>query len=60
MIETWNCGICMKERPDRFIGVVTYPLDIAGFPKAERNLKFCNDNPECHRQAILKSKTRKI
>lgn len=55
---TWICDICGKERPDRNIAVITYP--IKDWENAERNLKYCNDNQDCINKAILKHVTREV
>jgi len=52
---TWKCEICGKERPDNKISVITYKLK--NFPKAERNLKYCNDNPDCQKEAVETAET---
>lgn len=55
---TWNCEICGTEREDKFISVLTYPIkDFAG---AERNLKYCNDKPNCLQGAVLKGEEGKF
>lgn len=52
---TWRCDICLQERPDKFISV--HKVDITGegdgLPPGSvvRNVKFCNDNPECEAAA---------
>ncbi len=52
MITTWKCHICKKERPDSKISVHSFPLKrLVG---ATRNVRYCNDNPECHLGAIKK------
>jgi len=62
MVEelTWPCEICRSIRPDDKINVLTYPLK--GFEKwrdlggeADRNLKYCNDNPDCQKKALAKA-----
>lgn len=55
MITHWYCGICGERRPDEAISVWSYPSK--GLPGATVNLKYCNDKPECHRAAKLRSKT---
>jgi hypothetical protein len=55
---TWKCGVCGKEREDRFISVLTYPLK--DLPGGFVNLKYCNDNPDCLKLAQEKAKTEKI
>lgn len=49
MIETWTCHICGDERPDVRISVYSFPID--GLPNATRNVRYCNDRPECFRGA---------
>ena len=58
MIAHWNCEICGKKRPDRFISVISYPLK--NLPGGTRNLKYCNDNPKCERLARQTAKTGKM
>lgn len=60
MIEKWLCEMCLEERDDRDISVLTYDVIIGGFPHAERNLRFCNDRDECRDRAIAKSHTKQI
>lgn len=55
---TWKCQICGKERPDEKISVISYPMK--RLPGAEINLKYCNDNQECEKEAIKKSKTEEL
>jgi len=47
--ETWYCDVCKRERPDKYISVVTYP--VRNLPNAQRNLKYCNDKPLCYERA---------
>jgi hypothetical protein len=44
---TWTCHICHEERPDDKISVVTKPLDFGHGVKADQNIRYCNDRPEC-------------
>lgn len=53
---TWKCELCREERPDKYISVLTYEIDT--FRYAERNLKYCNDRPECMNKALDKAATR--
>ena len=55
---TWHCEICHEERPDKKISVITYSLK--KLSNAERNLKYCNDNPDCINKANLKAQTGEI
>ena len=55
---TWTCHMCNKERQDQDINVYTYYLK--DIPNAERNLRYCNDNPECLEKAREKGKTGKL
>ena len=48
---TWTCHICGKERPDALISVCTKPLVIDGQVFGDQNVRYCNDNPECHKKA---------
>lgn len=61
---TWKCDICGKMREDEDVSVLTYGLeefkDTNGNYYGERNLKYCNDNPECFLLAKEKAKTHKI
>jgi hypothetical protein len=43
---TWTCHICHEERPDRFISVLTKPLNIPGVD-AQENIRYCNDKRSC-------------
>lgn len=47
---TWRCHICDRIRPDKFISVVTKPSNI-GEITVQRNIRYCNDNPECEAKA---------
>ncbi len=58
MITTWKCHICGKERDDAEIDVLTYLLE--SLQGAERNVRYCNDNPECLEGAREKAKTGKV
>jgi len=54
----WTCHICKETREDEDISVFTYLLkDLLG---AERNVRYCNDKPECRKAAEEKGKTGKI
>jgi hypothetical protein len=55
---TWSCHICGKIREDEDIEVFTYLLK--DLPGAERNVRYCRDNPECRRGAEEKGKTGEI
>lgn len=55
---TWTCHICGKEREDEDISVFTYLLK--DLPGAERNVRYCSDNPDCLRAAQEKGETGKI
>ena len=50
---TWHCEMCHKERSDADISVLTYSAK--GLPNLERNLKYCNDNPNCWEKAKEKA-----
>lgn len=54
---TWRCAMCSKAREDRYIAVLTYSLK--DFVSASVNLKYCNDNYECHKKAVEKASTGK-
>ena len=50
---TWHCEICHQKRLDEFISVLTYsPKNL---PNLKRNLKYCNDNPNCLKKAQEKA-----
>lgn len=57
-ILSWRCGICGKEREDKFISVISYFLKL--LPGAEVNLKYCNDKSDCLEGAIEKAKTKEL
>lgn len=46
-IDTWRCEVCKSDRLDDDISVVTLKkyLKIGG--SMGRNVKYCNDKPEC-------------
>jgi hypothetical protein len=50
---TWTCHFCKDERPDDKISVAHRP--VMGmedyFPRAQWNLRYCNDRPECIEKA---------
>jgi hypothetical protein len=48
---TWPCEICNKERPDKKISVISYPVKLSKKFQATRNLKYCNDNKNCIKTA---------
>ncbi|MGH2621970.1 MAG: hypothetical protein ACRDHG_15580 [Anaerolineales bacterium] len=43
---TWTCHVCGEERPDRFISVLSRPLNIPGVT-AQENIRYCNDRESC-------------
>ena len=47
---TWTCHICKKRRPYSSISVLTKPLKI-GSVVAHENIRYCNDDPQCCRDA---------
>jgi hypothetical protein len=51
---TWRCDICRRERPDAKISVHKVDIGPAGLPAGTviRNVKYCNDNPNCHDAAL--------
>lgn len=51
MIDEWECLICGKLRPDDKISVHVKPWIINGERRGQHNIKYCNDNPECIREA---------
>lgn len=50
---TWRCDICRQERPDKFISVHKVDITPQGMQPGTvvRNVKFCNDNPDCEAAA---------
>lgn len=50
---TWSCDICGKERPDAKISVHKVDIGPEGLPPGTvtRNIKYCNDNPNCYEAA---------
>lgn len=46
-MDTWRCEVCKSDRIDDDISVVTLKkeLDVGG--TMGRNVKYCNDKPEC-------------
>ena len=44
---TWTCHICLRERPDDKISVVSKPLIVGGQRMGMQNIRYCNDNPDC-------------
>ena len=52
---TWTCHICGEERPDRLIGVVSFPYK--GLSGAMMNIRYCFDKKECHDCAVKVGKT---
>ena len=47
---TWTCHVCGKERPDDKISVYTTSVDRGGI-EIKQNVRYCNDNPDCRRDA---------
>lgn len=43
---TWTCHICLNERPDDKISVISKSLNIPGVD-AKQNIRYCNDRAEC-------------
>jgi len=50
--ETWVCEACGKRRPDAQISVVKQTTSFPGGGSVERNVKYCNDKPECFERAV--------
>ena len=48
---TWSCHICGEVRLDNKISVLTKPLIVNGEKFGEQNIRYCNDNDECLKQA---------
>ena len=48
---TWSCHICKKVRPDNKISVKTHPLIFKGRVLGSQNIRYCNDNPNCEKEA---------
>ena len=56
---TWTCEICNQQRPDDAISV--HQVDFSAslnLPRGHcmRNIKYCNDKPDCYQGAIEKGK----
>lgn len=51
---TWQCDICREERPDAKISVRKIDITPFNLPPGTvtRNVKHCNDDPECLRRAM--------
>jgi len=48
---TWTCHICGKRRPDAKISVHKRPLVIGGQKMGEQNIRYCNDDSKCYKEA---------
>ena len=50
---TWRCQICYRERPDVKISVHKVDIGPKTLPPGTvtRNVKYCNDNPQCEEAA---------
>lgn len=52
-MDTWTCHICLEERPENKIAVLTKPVDglkdLIGV--VTQNVRYCNDRPECYEGA---------
>lgn len=44
----WKCEMCKRMRPDDSISVMTIYLNSG----MERNVKFCNDCPQCRERVV--------
>lgn len=50
----WSCHICYRMKPDRMISVKTHDTsELYNLPigTLRQNVRYCNDNPECEREA---------
>ena len=50
---TWTCPQCRSTRPDAAISVRQVTTDIGGIT-ITKNIKYCNDRPECIDKAFSK------
>jgi len=50
--ETWTCHVCGRERPDSRISVASGMIQMAGGVMMQRNVRYCNDRPECQERAM--------
>ena len=46
----WHCEICEAHRLDAHVSVISFSID--GVPNFVRNVRYCNDRPECVAGAI--------
>jgi len=49
----WKCHICGAERPDHLISVLSKPLIINGQDCGNQNVRYCNDNDKCLKEAKI-------
>ncbi len=43
----WVCHICLRQRPNEKISVLSKPIDFGLGVIAKQNVRYCNDRPEC-------------
>jgi len=55
---SWTCHVCGKWRPDAFVSVRSFAIKDAP-PGWVRNVRHCNDRPECVNGAEKMAKTQK-
>ena len=48
---TWRCDVCKAERPDAKISVKKKDVSWLYGLTSYRNVKYCNDRPECAKKA---------
>lgn len=48
---TWSCMVCGRVRPDEQIGVHSTTQWIGAVP-VQRNVRYCNDRPDCIAGAV--------
>lgn len=46
-LYNWKCEVCQTMRMDRDISVVVLRKEQEGGGSMQRNVKYCNDNPDC-------------
>jgi len=55
IINHWNCEICSKLRPDKFISVEIFDVsELYNLPfgGATQCIKYCNNISACHKKAL--------
>lgn len=55
---SWDCWVCNKKRPDKFISVIVHDISLEKLcdqeGKIKVNVKYCNDNITCIESAKIK------